>query len=191
MLSICCLSHSSRSSNRDTPGCTQKKYYVLVLWMLPSRVGGERFSRTSLKRTRCVVTCRTLARCFQVNSGPAFPTGSPIVGSRVSHEQSDATNIITSVWGARVRRHLRHRERAIFGPFCHLRDCFSAFTSSHLSLVMSRSIAMREELNLHLCSAYKTDGMRPPWNFLLLWCQSRTQRSMFLGWISIHLPVYQ
>ena len=42
-----------------------KNFYVLVLWMLPSRIGGERFSRTSLKKTRCVVTCRTHARCFQ------------------------------------------------------------------------------------------------------------------------------
>ena len=28
-------------------------YFVLVLWMLPSRIGGERFSRTSWKNTLC------------------------------------------------------------------------------------------------------------------------------------------
>ena len=49
---------------------------------------------------------------------------------------------------------------------------------------------MREELNLHLCFTNKTDEMRPPWNFLLLWCQLREQCSLFVGWISIHLPVY-
>ena len=39
-------------------------YYVLVLWVLPSRIGGERFARTSLKKTRCVVTYRAHARLF-------------------------------------------------------------------------------------------------------------------------------
>ena len=32
--------------------------------MLPSRIGGERFARTSLKKTRCVVTYRKHARLF-------------------------------------------------------------------------------------------------------------------------------
>ena len=89
------------------------------------------------------------------------------------------------------RRHLRHRESAFLGPFCHLRDFFSLCTQSPVSRCTSRSIAMREKLNLHLCSTYKADEMRPPWNFLLLWCHSRTQCSMFLGSISIHLPVHQ
>ena len=40
----------------------RKNDYVLVLRMLPSRIGGERLSRTSLTKTRCVVTCRTHAR---------------------------------------------------------------------------------------------------------------------------------
>ena len=89
------------------------------------------------------------------------------------------------------RRHLRHRESAFLGPFCHLRDFFSLCTQSPVSRCTSRSIAMREKLNLHMCSTYKADEMRPPWNFLLLWCHSRTQCSMFLGSISIHLPVHQ
>ena len=35
-----------------------KDDYVLVLGMSPSRIGGERLSRTSLTKTRFVVTCR-------------------------------------------------------------------------------------------------------------------------------------
>ena len=40
---------------------TLKDDYVLVLGMSPSRIGEERLSRTSLTKTRFVVTCRTHA----------------------------------------------------------------------------------------------------------------------------------
>ena len=40
---------------------TLKDDYVLVFGMSPSRIGAERLSRTSLTKTRFVVTCRTHA----------------------------------------------------------------------------------------------------------------------------------
>ena len=40
---------------------TLKDDYVLVLGMSPSRIGGERLSRTSPTKTHFVVTCRTHA----------------------------------------------------------------------------------------------------------------------------------
>ena len=49
------LYHSSRSSNRDTLGGAPKVLRLGALGV-PSRIGGERFGRTSLKKTRCFVT---------------------------------------------------------------------------------------------------------------------------------------
>ena len=48
-------------------------YYVLVLWVLPSRVGGERFARPSLKRLVVLWHIVHTFDCFQANS--------PVVGS--------------------------------------------------------------------------------------------------------------
>ena len=62
--------------------------------------------------------------------GQALPTGSQIVGPSVSHVQGGATNIITPVWGA-----VPLVATADVCPFCHLRDCFSAFAPSHLCSV--------------------------------------------------------
>ena len=44
------FSHSSRSLNRDTPGGAPKVLRLGALGV-PSRIGGERFARTSLKKT--------------------------------------------------------------------------------------------------------------------------------------------
>ena len=55
------------------------------------------------------------------------------------------------------RRHLRHRKRCISWSILSSSRFFSLCTQSPVSCCTSRSIAMREKLNLHLCSTYKTD----------------------------------
>ena len=55
MLPTCRLTHSSRPYNRDTPGDTRNVLHLGAL-SVPSRIGGERITRTSLTVTRWFVT---------------------------------------------------------------------------------------------------------------------------------------
>ena len=48
-------------------------------------------------------------------------------------------------------------------------------------------VPLHESINCYARGTKFTE-MRPPWNFLLLWCHSRTQCSLFLVWVSILLP---
>ena len=63
----CCLSHSSRSSNRDTPGGAPRVLRIGALGV-PSRIGGERFARTSFKRLVVLRHVVHMRDCFQANS---------------------------------------------------------------------------------------------------------------------------
>ena len=85
----------------------------LLLWVLPSRIGGERFARTSIKKTRCVVTYCTHVRLFSSQFSclasilfffaaefPHVRLGLPMhMGDNSSGEQGMA-NIPTLVQGA-------------------------------------------------------------------------------------------
>ena len=52
--SFLCLTHSSRPYNQDTPGGARKVLRLGALGV-PSRIGGERCARTSLRKTRWFV----------------------------------------------------------------------------------------------------------------------------------------
>ena len=103
MLPTCRLSHSSRSSNRDTPGSARNVLHLGAL-SVPSRIGGERITRTYLKKRdslvcdfwcTCVVTFTPIHRlasillllllCLnflcQVGSANGNPSGS-LLGNR-------------------------------------------------------------------------------------------------------------
>ena len=62
-----CLTHSSRSCNRDTPGGARNVLRLGALGV-SSRIGGERFARTYLKEARWFVTFRTHARLLSSQS---------------------------------------------------------------------------------------------------------------------------
>ena len=92
-----------------------------------------------------------------------FPTGSPIVGSRVT--KSTVVSIHSSRSPRRDRRHEPRREGANLDQFCHLRGCVSALTPKHLCT--SRSIAVREEPKLHQNST-KQDVVTLEFPFLVV-----------------------
>ena len=60
-----CLTHSSRLKNGDTPGGARNMLHLGAV-IVPSRIGGERITRTYLTVTRWFVT--SLRGYFQANS---------------------------------------------------------------------------------------------------------------------------
>ena len=95
-----------------------------------------------------------------------------------------------------------HLEGEDLDQSCGQRDCVSTFAAGHWRSVARRTghcSARGAEFHLEFYQRNVTGGMRSPWTLLFLWCRrvflvvvkvARNSRtcSLFLSWVSIHLP---